>query len=404
MKKTALRILSVIMTITMLFSLCAFNFSALDIVEGSGDTKPTGNVIVIPIPPKDPSSGETICVTYECCDECGYEKTFNYSSSADIKARTDGFCLDGENAFICWTDENGNRYYCGDALPKEDITLKAQKMPLLLRSDEVLSFSNSDEDFHTEEFDGYYMSDAHYNMMKKNTNKLFGTLNPIAIGLNAVFATYPYWEWNGSCYGMSTLAFLQHYGAIDVLEPEKGIDSVSDFTNSADVASKVNYYQWSAAGSFLCENFGLKKGSAVYSSQLKNLYDTVAEGNIVLFTFYSGDIFVSSGHTVLLTGAYTENDGTRVLIAYDCNNPEDYLNGEFEQRFYIDPDCTTIKREYNLEGYAWLYVGAFNWTDDYEHFKAFDINGNSDKNAWYSHFFTQLWERGKSSFKAIIGK
>ena len=248
------------------------------------------------------------------------------------------------------------------------------------------------------------MSDAHYNMMKKNTNKLFGTLNPVSIGLNAVFATYPYWEWNGSCYGMSTLAFLQHYGVIDVLEPEKGIDSVSDFTNSADVASKVNYYQWSAAGSFLCENFGLKKGSAVYSSQLKNLYDTVAEGNIVLFTFYSGDIFVSSGHTVLLTGAYTENDGTRVLIAYDCNNPEDYLNGEFEQRFYIDPDCTTIKREYNLEGYAWLYVGAFNWTDDYEHFKAFDINGNSDKNAWYSHFFTQLWERGKSSFKAIIGK
>ena len=101
---------------------------------------------------------------------------------------------------------------------------------------------------------------------------------------------------------------------------------------------------------------------------------------------------------------FFENDGTRVLIAYDCNNPEDYFSGEFEQRFYIDPDCTTIKREYNLEGYAWLYVGAFNWTDDYEHFKAFDINGNSDKNAWYSHFFTQLWERGKSSFKAIIGK
>lgn len=404
MKKTALRILSIIMTITMLFSLCAFNFSALDIVEGSGDTKPTGNVIVIPISPKDPSSGETTRVTYKCCDKCGYEKTFNYSISADIKVRVDGYCLDGENAFICWVDENGKRYYGGEVLPKEDITLKAQKMPLLLRSDEVLSFSNSDEDFHTEEFDGYYMSDAHYNMMKKNTNKLFGTLNPVSIGLNTVFATYPYWEWNGSCYGMSTLAFLQHYGVIDVLDPEKGIDSVSDFTNSADVASKVNYYQWSAAGSFLCENFGLKKGSAVYSSQLKNLYDTVAEGNIVLFTFYSGDIFVSSGHTVLLTGAYTENDGTRVLIAYDCNNPEDYLNGEFEQRFYIDPDCTTIKREYNLEGYAWLYVGAFNWTDDYEHFKAFDINGNSDKNAWYSHFFTQLWERGKSSFKAIIGK
>lgn len=402
MKKPVLKILSLVMSVTVLFSICAFDFSALDAIEGSADTKPSGNVIVIPVLPKDPASGETIRVTYKCCDECGYNKTFSYSSSADIKARTNGFCLDGENAFICWADEKGNRYYCGDVLPKEDITLKAQKMPLLLRADEVLRFSNSDQDFHIDEFDGYYMSDSDYNMMKKNINKVFGALNPVSLGLKAVFATYPYWEWNGSCYGMSTLAFLQHYGVIDLLEPQKGIDSVSDFTNSADVASKVNYFQWSAAGSFLCENFALKKGSAIYSTQLKNLYDTVADGNIVLFTFYSGDIFVSSGHTVLFTGAYTQNDGTRVLIAYDCNNPKDYLHGEFEQRFYIDPDCTTITRFYNLERYAWLNIGAFNWTDDYSHFESFTPDGKGKATQWYSYFAKQLCKDIEIVFEAAF--
>lgn len=400
MKKTALRIVSLVMIVTVLFGICAMEFSAIDVVGDLTDKKPGGIVIVIP--PKDPSDGEVVHVTYECCDECGYKKTYNYRSSVDIKVRTDGYCLDGENAFLCWTDEKGNRYYGGETLMKEDITLKVQKMPLLLKPDEVLRFSNSDDDFHTDEFDGYYMNDADYNMMKKNINKVFGTLNPISLGLKAVFATYPSWEWNGSCYGMSTLAFLQHYGVIDVLEPQKGKDSLSDFTNSADIASKINYYQWSAAGSFLCENFALKKGSAVYSAQLKNLYDTVADGNIVLFTFYSGDIFVTSGHTVLLTGAYTKDDGTRVLVAYDCNNPEDYLNGEFEQRFYIDPDCTTIKRLYNLEGTAWLNIGAFNWTDDYSHFEPFRTDGKGKASDWYSYFAKQLVKNAETVFRATF--
>jgi hypothetical protein len=248
------------------------------------------------------------------------------------------------------------------------------------------------------------MNDADYNMMKKNINKVFGALNPISLGLKAVFATYPSWEWNGSCYGMSTLAFLQHYGVIDVLEPQKGIDSVSDFTNSADVASKINYYQWSAAGSFLCENFALKKGSAIYSAQLKNLYDTVADGNIVLFTFYSGDIFVTSGHTVLLTGAYTKNDGTRVLVAYDCNNPDDYLKGEFEQRFYIDPECTYIKKVYNAEQWAYLYVNAFNWTDDYRHFEPFNMDCKGSVSQWYSHFAKQLVKNAGLFLESLLKK
>ena len=97
-------------------------------------------------------------------------------------------------------------------------------------------------------------------------------------------------------------------------------------TNEDDILSLINYYQWSASGSFLCENFSLDKGSKMYSQQLKDMFDSVSQGNIVLFTYYTGETIKTSGHAVLLTGAYTQKDGTKVLVAYDCNRPEDYTS------------------------------------------------------------------------------
>ncbi|MBQ1967063.1 MAG: hypothetical protein II356_03705 [Clostridia bacterium] len=397
MKKTASKILSFLMVLTVLSSAFCFNLSALDVV-----LKPSDSVVIIP--PKDPPSGKVVTITYECCENCSYKKTFTYTEGKEIKAEVRGGCLDGKNAFVCWVDEKGNRYYGGDTLPFESVTLKAEKIPLLLSGDEVLSFSNSDEYYHTEEFDGYYMNEADYKAMQRNITRVFGFGTFPTTGLLVALSTYKNWEWVGSCYGMSSLAFLQHYGVIDVLEPEKGVDSLSDFTNSADVASKINYYQWSAAGSFLCENFALKKGTQLYSRQIEKLYETVSEGNVVLFTFYSGDIFVSSGHTVLLVGAYTEDDGTRVLISYDPNNPEDYQSGKFEQRFYIDPECTYIKKVYNAEQWAYLYVNAFNWTDDYRHFEPFNMDCKGSVSQWYSHFAKQLVKNAGLFLESLLKK
>lgn len=396
MNKTLLKLISFVMVLLTMLLCCAYEFSALDeIAELQSKT-------VIVIPPKVPALGNVAKITYECCENCGYKKTYVYAEGTKITANYSGYCCDGKNAFVCWVDENGKKYYGGEDLPFASVTLKAQKMPLLLSGDEVLNFSNGDEYFHTDEFDGYQMNEFDYKMMKKNTVRLFGVLNPVTAGLLAVFSTYQNWEWAGSCYGMSTLAFLQHYGMIDILEPEKGIDSVSDLTNSSDVASKINYYQWAAAGSFLCENFALNKGTAIYSRQLKEVYETVEKGNIVLFTFYSGKIFRTSGHTVLLTGAYKKEDGTRVLIAYDNNNHADYREGRFEQRFYIDPDCSSIKRVYNSMGSAYLNIGSFNWTDDYSHFEPFNTDGNGRIFVWYSHFGEQLLKNIRIFFETAL--
>jgi hypothetical protein len=348
------------------------------------------------------SDQSTVTVTYECCDSCGYKEEFIYTKKQKITVPYNIYCT-GETAFVGWVSESGEEYYGGETLPFADVTLKAKRVPLLLGNDEVLSFANSDRYFHTEEFDGYYMNSEDYKMMKRNANRVFGAISPVTLMLNAVFSTYSGWEWMGSCYGMSTLAFLQHYGVTDVLG-DRDEACIADLPNSAEVASKINYYQWSAAGSFLCENFSRKKDSKMYSQQLKDMFESVSNGNIVLFTYYSENIFKGSGHTVLLTGAYTQADGTKVLLCYDCNYPDDYRKETFNQRFYISEDFTTIKRGYSYPvGYSIYELGSFNWTDDYEHFEPFDINGGGKVRVWYSHFFSQLTKLMSTTFKLTFG-
>ena len=101
MKKTALRILSLLTVLAVLLSLFSFSYSALDTV-----VKPSGTIVVIP--PKNPPSGKSVTITYECCENCNYKKTLTYAEGKEIKAEVRGGCLDGKNAFVCWADENGN--------------------------------------------------------------------------------------------------------------------------------------------------------------------------------------------------------------------------------------------------------------------------------------------------------
>lgn len=340
-------------------------------------------------------------VTYYCCDTCGTLKSFCYNQGDEIKIGNNYYCNLDNSAFVSWIGDDGTEYYEGETLPFASVNLKARRIPLLLGSDEVLCFSNSDPYFDPEYDGGYDISKEDYRMMQKNIYRVFGIGVLPAVGLSIALATYPNWYWNGSCYGMSTLAFLQHYGALDVLDG-KGAKSLSELTNDEDTISMINYYQWAASGSFLCENFSLKKGSKMYSQQLKNLYESVADGNIVMLTYYSGETFKTSGHTVLLTGAYTQKDGTKVLVTYDCNRPEDYTSKAFEQRFYIDADYTSLKRGYDYPTNNWyMEYGEFNWTDDYDHFKAFDINGGGKVFTWYSHYFSQMANLIRTLFSLI---
>ncbi len=267
-----------------------------------------------------------------------------------------------------------------------DMDLFAVWTPLCLGRDEVLAFSNSGWYFARGEEENYYMSAEDYREMQLNLYRTYG-LGPVPSPvLSAVLATYPDWEWQGSCYGMSTVVALQHFGLIDLLGLQ-GAASVSELQADDALISRINYYQSQAATSWLTENKAYVPGTAGYAAQLRLLYEAVADGSMALFTFYPGAAFVETGHTVLLTGAYTRADGSRVLIAYDCNDPWDYRSGDCEDRFVIAPDGKTVTDDW---GDA---VGAFNWTCEYSQFTPFAPEGEkASPLVWYRALLRHLLE------------
>ena len=348
----------------------------------------------------DTASDNVAVVTYDCCEICGEKKKFCYNEGEEIKVGKDYYCTLNDSAFVSWISDDGKEYNEDEKLEFKSVNLKAKRVPLLLGNNEIWSFSNSDPYFDPDYNGGYYLTTKDFFTMQKNIYKVFGIGVLPALGLSVALATYPNWYWNGSCYGMSATTMLQHYGKIDILE-NRNAKSLSEITNEDDIVSMINYYQWALAGSFLCENFSLDKGSEMYSKQLKDMFDSVLQGNIVLLTYYTGETIKTSGHAVLLTGAYTQKDGTKVLIAYDCNKPEDYLSKSFEQRFYIDKDFTTLKRGYKYPENWFSECGEFNWTDDYSQFEAFDMDKNGGVISWYSLFFSQLGKLIKTLFSLI---
>ncbi|MCR5782121.1 MAG: hypothetical protein K6G90_05220 [Clostridia bacterium] len=322
-----------------------------------------------------------------------YHSGFNgLSETVFVPRNTKGYfreqCeIDGEEylrdafAFSGWSSEQGGgvEYDPDGRIPAEmgDCDLWAVWTPLSLKSEEVLSFSNSGWYFEDDGRGNYYLTEKDYRAMQLNLYKNFG-LGPVpGPVISAVLATYPNWEWQGSCYGMSTVIALQHFGQIDLL-PMQNVTSVSELEADDELISRINYYQSQAATSWLTENKAYNIGSVSYRAQLRRICETVAAGNTVLFTFYPDKAFTEIGHTVLFTGCYTKADGSHVLIAYDCNDAWSYLDGYYDDHFTVAADYSAITDDWDDD------IGAFNWTDRFNQFSSFDPSLKGSPITWYA--------------------
>lgn len=277
----------------------------------------------------------------------------------------------------------------------DEITLYAKWVEVALSPDEVFPFRNSSRYFVIDDEDRYVMNKEDFRMLQLNLYKTFGPgplPNPV---LSIVLATYPQWPWQGSCYGIAAVTALDHYGIIDV-KATQNAEKLIDMEMDQELLSYINYYQAVVTGSFLIEDKAYITDNALYTDCLKNMFESVSQGNIVIFTFYEGAAFFTFGHTVLFTGAYTDAGGNHVLITYDCNYPMEYYEGEYTSRFVISPDFSTISYEHADT------IGAINWTDDFSQFKAFDIDGNTDTLAWYKALLNHYVEMIKNFINLIM--
>lgn len=322
------------------------------------------------------SDGESVLGT-TCCYKTGCFEVKNPLSYLTAEEKT---------VYPGWTSNTGGAVEYekgGEApFPGKDITLYPVKCKVALAPDEVFYFSNSSYYFEAEELTGYYMTAEDYRNMELNLYKTYG-LGPMpSVVLSVVLATLPNWEWQGSCYGISTVTALQHFGIIDVLSLQDA-ECMNDMEPDEELISFINYYQSQAATSYVTENKALIKGSVSYRNELREMFRSAESGNIVMFTEYDGNVFVTPAHTVLITGAYTAADGTHKLIIYDCNRPSSYYYGNYSTTISISEDFSTLSF-YGDE------IGAFNWTDDFSQFESFSIKGDGNILSWYISFFNHI--------------
>lgn len=309
-----------------------------------------------------------------------------------------GILSPANKALVGWKTEPDGEMVCpADAIIEasfENITLYALWADVALTSNEVFPFRNSSRYFVIDDEDRYVMNKEDFMMLQLNLYKTFGPGPLPNPALSIVLATYPQWPWQGSCYGISAVTALDHYKIIDV-KATQNADNLIDMELDKELLSYINYYQAVVAGSFLVEDKAFITDNALYTDCLKNMFESVSDGNIVIFTFYEGAAFFTWGHTVLFTGAYTDNSGNHVLIAYDCNYPMDYYDGTYSSRFIISPDFSSISYEHADT------IGAINWTDDFSQFKAFDIDGNTDTIGWYKALINHYIEMLHNFFELI---
>ena len=320
--------------------------------------------------------GET-ADTIVCCAE-GETVT-----AAPIGRVTDG------KACIGWSDAPGGavKYDAGaEIVMKEDLTLYAVYGDILLRPEEAFSFNNDPEPFTVNaypitvsgkelfQYTPYYMTQADYTAMLKNLSKVYAlspSMYPLAGADLALAASYPLRSFMGSCFGISVTSALQHLGMLDMLPMQAGAQNVRDLQPTPELVSFINYYQAQSMRCMVTDNAAVKPGSAAYTYQLKQLYETVKAGNLARFGF-SLLQNPTPNHEILIIGAFDDLAGNHVLLTYDSNYGSAFANGDIITTFVINPDFTYMESDrYN-------YVYCFYWSDDFSGFESFAVDGSGN--------------------------
>lgn len=279
-----------------------------------------------------------------------------------------------------------------------------------LTSEEVFSFVNSSYVFN-KDLNGYvYTRDVFAHQLIDWTATFgFTPFMPAAAIVNTFLMAYwPTSHFSGSCCGFPIAAMLQHYGKIDLLS-EQGVESVSELEPTEEIQSVINFYNNSAVACHLINHQAFNPGTLEYSYQLKALYETLEKGIPVYFEFYpysqapinsikdflnpfskNNDISLEA-HGILLSGAYTDNDGNHVILAWD-NNSSKYSNG-YADTLVINKDFTSI----TFFGYGGRLNG-FEWNESIDQFASFPTKGIPNPFAWHIAFFKHIFEIIKIAF------
>ncbi len=335
-----------------------------------------------------------------CYDGTTAEKIACFSEGETATAAPIGHVFNGR-ACIGWSDAPGGKvkYDAGDEIElTKDLTLYAVYGDILLQPEEAFNFNNTYDPFTVNSYPvtksgeelfryiPYYMTKEDYAAMLKNLCNVYA-LSPVMyplVGIDfALAASFPLRNFMGACYGISVTSALQHLGMIDILPMQEGAECVRDLEPTPELVSLINYYQAQATRSMVTDNAAINPGSAAYSWQLKQLYESVKSGNLVRFGF-SLLQNPTPNHEILIVGAYDDTDGNHILLTYDSNYGSDFAQNDIVTTFVINPDFTYMESEqYN-------YVYSFYWSDDFSGFESVNVDGSGNPFAFQKSLIARI--------------
>ena len=350
-------------------------------------------------------------VKYHLKDEC-IADVFRAGETVEL-TETYAMRQVGKEMIVGWKTAQGNVYsYDNVTNPyivgcTTDLVVESKQVcdlypvtcPISLTRDDVFRFQNRTSVFNAD-LDGYLFKREHFRQLFTDNlaTFAFSPFMPVAcVALTFLALFWPTHEFGGSCTGFALTELLQYHGKLDLLSLQGGVDAVHDLEPDEDVQSIINFYAVQALPGHLTYHLAIDPGSEDYTAQLHDLYDTLAAGTPVYFEFYldhehpmkaifkPGSGTIGVGHSIVLTGAYTDANGYPILIAADCNYA-DYGDGACTT-LYIDKDFTELHYRTYRRGEA---LDGFSWTEELSQFDALKIEGTPQPLAWYRIFFRNL--------------
>lgn len=357
------------------------------VVSAANETLPFGIDTVVPLEPEG-----RFTVTYHLSLEGLRDITRSYDP-ANGPACFSGVGLGNTSyrklALAGWAAEENGAPVLDPGAPfpegQGDTELWAVWVPVLLGKEETYSFNNYAGYFvNDERGEKYYMSKEDYRRMQMNVLLSLSAAGQPAAVYAAVMAYDANKEWGGSCYGLALTAALQHLGVIDMLALQEGASCVNELQPDDKLISFINYYHILQKTDWFVENKAHTAAPAMYKTLLKDLCDTLRAGNIVLFSYYPGSMYIKDGHTVLLAGIYDDTAGNHVLIAYNPNDPWEFADGNYQSLYTVSADYSSVTCN---NGDA---VCDVKWTADFDQYRSFDYTGKKDFISWARIFFMHV--------------
>lgn len=239
---------------------------------------------------------------------------------------------------------------------------------LLLNSNEIYSFRNSDSDFGKK--CKYGMIDSHIKKLSKYVDKIYsGSVWSVAYGaiINCNIALARKEAWDGSCHGMAVTTVLDKVGKINFNENfAQNADTMSEVQKPKDnktVMSAINYYHLAQEIPAIERGKFYNMKSSEAAKGLKELVQAAKNNKLTLFSYRFRSEKKIYGHSIVVIGYEEMSNGNHRLVVYDNRYSSAYSYIDINSKY---TSCIVNGREKAL---------SFNFITNFDTYDQIDIDG-----------------------------